>query len=114
MTTNKIVNPFFALTCLLAMTVACLACFASSGLRSTGACSLRCPRDSPLVCGSDGRTYNDECHLKKSNGVNAMCRVENGVYVVHEGPCDQDKGLFYFYPFYVALMFSSPSCFRVL
>lgn len=108
--TYKIINSFFALICLLAMTGACN----YHGLRHTEACSLRCPRSFPLVCGSDGRTYYDKCHLKIVNGVNVMCQVENGVYVVYEGPCDQDKGLFYFNPFYVALIFSSPSSFHAL
>jgi len=73
MTTYKIVKTCFALTCLLAM---------------TEACSLHCPQTAPRVCGSDGRTYDDECHLKISNGFTWDCRVPNGVHVVHEGPCD--------------------------
>ncbi|XP_066506053.1 trypsin inhibitor ClTI-1-like [Hoplias malabaricus] len=41
-----------------------------------------CPRDYNPVCGSDGKTYTNECEL-------CVEILETGtqIYVAHEGPC---------------------------
>ena len=45
-------------------------------------CPQACPRIYRPVCGSDGKTYPNECVLK----VNACVNEEN-ITVVHEGFC---------------------------
>ena len=49
-------------------------------------CPQACPKIYRPVCGSDGKTYPNECVLK----VNACVNEEN-ITVVHEGSCGKYK-----------------------
>lgn len=36
----------------------------------------------PLICGSDGKTYNSECEIKM-----AQCKAQKLITVASKGPC---------------------------
>ena len=46
-------------------------------------CDLKCNRDFKPVCGSDGRTYNNECLLNR-----AKCVKRIFIQVAKQGPCE--------------------------
>ncbi|ESN91329.1 hypothetical protein HELRODRAFT_70359, partial [Helobdella robusta] len=48
-------------------------------------CSFNClhDRDDMKICGSDGRSYKNECELKKH-----ACEMKKDLYVYASGPCD--------------------------
>ncbi|RWS11404.1 agrin-like protein, partial [Dinothrombium tinctorium] len=39
-------------------------------------------RDQRAVCGTDGNTYNSECHLKLYS-----CRIQESILIAHKSPC---------------------------
>jgi len=43
------------------------------------------------VCGSDGVTYDTECHMKKIN-----CLKQKNVTVISHGPCSKQASRFYY------------------
>lgn len=47
-------------------------------------CSEFCSEDFIPVCGSDGRTYTNECYLRRQ-----ACRMIPGLRIVFRGQCDQ-------------------------
>ncbi|XP_008185835.2 agrin [Acyrthosiphon pisum] len=52
--------------------------------RARCVCSEFCGEDFIPVCGSDGRTYTNECFLRRQ-----ACRMMPGLRIVFHGPCDQ-------------------------
>ena len=52
-------------------------------------CDLRCTREFKLLCGSNAKTYNNEC-LKKED----ECRTASPISVVKKGPCSDSSVVF--------------------
>ena len=52
-------------------------------------CDLRCTREFKLLCGSNSKTYNNEC-LKKED----ECRTGSQIGVVGRGPCSDSSVVF--------------------
>ncbi|VVC30264.1 Concanavalin A-like lectin/glucanase domain,EGF-like, conserved site,Laminin G domain,Follistatin-like, N- [Cinara cedri] len=52
--------------------------------RTTCACSEFCSEDFAPVCGSDGRTYTNECFLRRQE-----CRTTPGLRIMFRNQCDQ-------------------------
>ena len=46
-------------------------------------CDIKCTREFKQVCGSDGRTYNNECLLNR-----AKCVKRLFIQVVSQGACE--------------------------
>ena len=42
------------------------------------------------VCGSDGRSYADQCLLEKSS-----CLLQKNIKVISKGPCGKSSAVFY-------------------
>lgn len=55
--------------------------------RARCVCSEFCGEDYAPVCGSDGRTYANECLLRRQ-----ACRTMPGLRIVFRGRCDQGNG----------------------
>ena len=49
-------------------------------------CPLGCPRHLDRVCGSNGKTYGNECVLRSFSCINGL-----NIEVVHKGPCDYES-----------------------
>ena len=47
-------------------------------------CDIKCTREFKQVCGSDGRTYNNECLLNR-----AKCVKRLFIRVASQGACEQ-------------------------
>jgi hypothetical protein len=45
--------------------------------------SLKCDENENLVCGSDGKTYINECILNLT-----ACNSKLGIHVLHSGSCE--------------------------
>jgi len=54
--------------------------------RARCVCSEFCGEDFIPVCGSDGRTYTNECFLRRQ-----ACRMMPSLRIVFHGQCDQGK-----------------------
>ena len=54
------------------------------GFFPTDPCERKCLRSFKPVCGSDGKTYNNECLLEV-----AQCQTR-GLRIVNQGPCRED------------------------
>lgn len=52
----------------------------------TTKCASSCPPGGKMVCGTDGVTYADICHLEKE-----ACEKKSGVKKDHPGPCECPK-----------------------
>ncbi|XP_043931145.1 tomoregulin-2 isoform X1 [Protopterus annectens] len=50
-------------------------------------CQFKCNTDYAPVCGSNGDTYENECHLRQ-----AACKQQHEIVVVSEGSCPADAG----------------------
>ena len=55
----------------------------------TDLCDLKCTREFKLLCGSNSKTYNNEC-LKKED----ECRTGSSIGVVKRGPCSDSSVVF--------------------
>jgi coxsackievirus/adenovirus receptor len=44
----------------------------------------KCPRTTKRVCGSDGKTYVNECELRKQS-----CTTKTNIRVLHQGKCSK-------------------------
>ena len=54
--------------------------------------SCQCPKCPPAtkpVCGSDGKTYVNECELRKQS-----CTTRTNIRVLHEGKCSKLIGCY--------------------
>ena len=52
--------------------------------------SCQCPKCPPItkrVCGSDGRTYINECELRRES-----CTTKTNIRVLHDGKCSKFTG----------------------
>lgn len=49
-----------------------------------GGCDLVCPTIHDPVCGTDDKTYSNECFMKSKT-----CEEKNNVSVAHEGECGE-------------------------
>lgn len=54
--------------------------------RASCVCSEFCNEDFIPVCGSDGRTYTNECFIRRQ-----ACRMMPDLRIVSQGQCDQGK-----------------------
>ena len=44
----------------------------------------KCPRKTKKVCGTDGKTYINECELRKES-----CKTKTNITVLHDGKCSK-------------------------
>merc|ERR1712002_168502 len=49
---------------------------------ATPSCRIRCPMHLRFVCGSDGKTYANECVMRR-----ASCAKQEAIVAVHKGKC---------------------------
>ncbi|XP_066528464.1 agrin [Hoplias malabaricus] len=47
-------------------------------------CPDACPQAQDPVCGSDGHTYNSQCHMRAMG-----CALQKDINISHKGPCDK-------------------------
>ncbi|XP_014665375.1 PREDICTED: ovoinhibitor-like isoform X2 [Priapulus caudatus] len=64
--------------------VACAILVAVLGKEGKSACRRGCPRNYAPVCGSNGRTYNNECELEMDS-----CERKTIIKMVRAGPCEE-------------------------
>ncbi|XP_028394352.1 uncharacterized protein LOC114518524 isoform X7 [Dendronephthya gigantea] len=66
-------------------------CVVDSDYKASCQCP-KCPPETKRVCGSDGKTYINECELRKQS-----CTTKTNIKVLHEGKCDpcKDKKCYY-------------------
>ena len=53
---------------------------------SDDSCDIKCTREFKQVCGSDGKTYNNECLLNR-----AKCTKRLFIKVAHQGACGSSE-----------------------
>jgi hypothetical protein len=58
-------------------------CVVDSNYRASCQCP-KCPPTTKPVCGSDGKTYVNECELRKQS-----CTTKTNIRVLHEGKCSK-------------------------
>ena len=46
-------------------------------------CNIPCPRMARLVCGNDGRTYSNECVMRRE-----ACKSKKAIVKVYNGLCE--------------------------
>ena len=54
------------------------------GSLQKSACPMRCTMQYDPVCGSDGKTYGNECQLTSQS-----CQAKSSVRVAHKGACGE-------------------------
>jgi hypothetical protein len=58
-------------------------CVVDSNYRASCQCP-KCPPATKHVCGSDGKTYVNECELRKQS-----CTTKTNITVLHQGKCSK-------------------------
>ena len=62
-------------------------CVVNSNYKPSCKCP-KCPPTARHVCGSDGKTYVNECELRKRS-----CTTKTSIRVIHQGTCNPCKGV---------------------
>ena len=63
-------------------------CVVDSNYKPSCQCP-KCPRATKPVCGSDGKTYVNECELRKQS-----CTTKTNIRVLHQGKCGKFIGCY--------------------